>query len=90
MSRVVLDLHGARAPRGVDIDALESFLANFRTAVREYARARDTARLQRAPGMEETASFTVNGRLHMVETDQPNRRVGRLDVPTLKSSTTKG
>jgi hypothetical protein len=40
MSRVVLDLHGARAQRGVDIDALEIFFEHFRTALREYARAR--------------------------------------------------
>lgn len=39
MSRVVLDLHGARASKGVDIDALEVFLTHFRSALREYARA---------------------------------------------------
>lgn len=39
MSTVVLDLHGARAREGVDIDALETFLAHFRSALREYARA---------------------------------------------------
>jgi hypothetical protein len=39
MSRVVLDLHGARAREGVDIDALETFLNHFRTALREWSRA---------------------------------------------------
>ncbi len=39
MSRVVLDLHGERARRGVDIDALETFLVHFRSALREYERA---------------------------------------------------
>lgn len=39
MSRVILDLHGARARRGVDIDAFEAFLEHFRGALREYARA---------------------------------------------------
>jgi hypothetical protein len=36
---VVLDLHGARAREGVDIDALESFLGHLRAALREYLRA---------------------------------------------------
>jgi len=39
MSNVVLDLHGARARTGVDIDALESFIGHLRTALREYWRA---------------------------------------------------
>jgi hypothetical protein len=39
MSNVVLDLHGARAREGVDIDALESFLSHLRAALREYWRA---------------------------------------------------
>lgn len=43
MSTVILDLHGARARGGVDIDALESFLVQFRSALREYARAGEGA-----------------------------------------------
>jgi hypothetical protein len=39
MSKIVLELHGARARKGVDIDALESFIENFRAALREYFRA---------------------------------------------------
>jgi len=39
MARVVLDLHGARAQDGVEIDAFESFIEHFRAALREYFRA---------------------------------------------------
>ncbi len=39
MTRVVLDLHGARAKDGVEIDAFESFIEHFRAALREYFRA---------------------------------------------------
>jgi hypothetical protein len=39
MSEVVLDLHGARARKGVDIDAFETFLTYFRSALREFDRA---------------------------------------------------
>lgn len=37
---VVVDLHGARAPNGVEIDALEVFLGHFRAALREFDRDR--------------------------------------------------
>jgi hypothetical protein len=43
MSNVVLDLHGARARQGVDLDALETFVSHFRGALREYQRAREGA-----------------------------------------------
>lgn len=58
VSRVVLDLHGARARKGVDIDALEAFLAHFRSALREYARAGEgaTARKGGRPFARETAA----------------------------------
>lgn len=36
---VRLDLHGAKAVRGVDIDALQGFLQYFRAALRDYDRA---------------------------------------------------
>src|SRR4051794_34741952 len=39
MAQVVLDLHGARAQHGVDVDALEVFFEHFRAALREYDRA---------------------------------------------------
>ncbi|MEA2222593.1 MAG: hypothetical protein QOH83_969 [Solirubrobacteraceae bacterium] len=39
MARVMLDLHGARAQQGVEIDALETFLAHFRAALRDFFRA---------------------------------------------------
>jgi hypothetical protein len=39
MARVVLDLHGTRAQQGVEIDALETFLAHFRAALRDFFRA---------------------------------------------------
>lgn len=35
---MIVDLHGERAPEGVDLDALEGFLDAFRRALREYAR----------------------------------------------------
>jgi hypothetical protein len=35
----MLDLHGARAQQGVEIDALETFLAHFRAALRDFFRA---------------------------------------------------
>jgi hypothetical protein len=34
-SRVVLELHGARAIEGVEIDALGTFIGHFRAALRE-------------------------------------------------------
>ena len=34
--RVVLDLHGPRAQRGIDLDALESFIEHFRRALRDF------------------------------------------------------
>ena len=43
VSRVVLDLHGARARHGVDIDAFEAFLEHFCAALREYGRAGEGA-----------------------------------------------
>lgn len=43
MSRVIVDMHGARAREGVDIDALENFLAFFRGALREFSRANQGA-----------------------------------------------
>jgi hypothetical protein len=39
MTRVVLDLHGARAQQGVEIDAFETFFEHFRAALREFFRA---------------------------------------------------
>jgi hypothetical protein len=39
MTRVVLDLHGARAQQGVEIDAFETFFVHFRSALREFFRA---------------------------------------------------
>lgn len=36
VDQVVLDLHGSRARVGIEIDAFESFIARFRTAIREY------------------------------------------------------
>lgn len=39
MAELVLDLHGARAREGVDIDAFETFLTHFRAALREFDRA---------------------------------------------------
>ena len=58
MSRVVLDLHGARARKGVDIDALEVFLGHFRSALREYARAGEGAIARKGgrPYARETAA----------------------------------
>ena len=43
MSSVILDLHGARAAEGIEIDALEAFLQYFRGALREHARAGEGA-----------------------------------------------
>jgi hypothetical protein len=39
MTQVVLDLHGARAQQGVEIDAFEIFFQHFRAALREFFRA---------------------------------------------------
>ena len=36
--RIVLDLHGTKAAEGVEIDALETFLTHFRSALRELDR----------------------------------------------------
>ncbi len=40
---VLLDLHGTKATRGVDLDAFQSFLEHFRRALREYERARSAS-----------------------------------------------
>lgn len=37
--KIVLDLHGSRAARGVELDALEEFIEQFRRALREFARS---------------------------------------------------
>jgi hypothetical protein len=49
-SKVVLDLHGARAIQGVDIDALETFLEHFRAALREFYRAGQAGAISRKGG----------------------------------------
>lgn len=49
-SQVVLDLHGARAVEGVDIDALESFLEHLRGALREFYRAQQGDLIARKGG----------------------------------------
>ncbi len=41
VSKIVLDLHGARARKGVDVDALENFFEHFRSALREWSRANE-------------------------------------------------
>jgi hypothetical protein len=39
-SPITLDLHGRRARRGIDLDALQTFVEQFRRALREFERAR--------------------------------------------------
>jgi hypothetical protein len=58
MAKVVLDLHGARAKNGVDVDALESFFDHFRAALREYDRAErgDIPKKGGRPGAREAAA----------------------------------
>jgi hypothetical protein len=55
---VVLDLHGSRARKGVDIDALETFLSSLRAALREYWRAQqgEIPRKGGRPAGKETAA----------------------------------
>lgn len=36
---IVLDLHGTKAPRGVDLDGLQGFIKHFRAALRDYDRS---------------------------------------------------
>lgn len=62
---VVVDLHGERAPRGVELDALEGFFDAFRRALREHARyATSRAPLKAGkpgPSIRAAAAFRVVG-----------------------------
>lgn len=56
--RVVIDLHGERAQRGVELDALESFIDQFRRALREFERHERSAIALKtgSPGAESRAA----------------------------------
>jgi hypothetical protein len=55
---VILDLHGSNAPRGIELDAFQSFLDHFRRALREWERAKTArdriGRAGRPGGLTET------------------------------------
>jgi len=81
--RIILELHGSKAQRGVELDGLEGFFDHFRRALREFERA-SSARAHEVgrTGQPGSVSKAVTGfRLVHFETGSGIAHLEPLDAP---------
>lgn len=95
---IVIDLHGSKARRGVDLDGLQLFLENFRRTLREFERVSSRRSPVPRTGRPDTAAglasafrlirFEVGSGIATLEPAAPAAGSSQLPLPDVASAAT--